>query len=157
MANLVTVGISDQKTVTVPYTLITYALGSCVGICLYDPIKRIAGLAHVLLPESNICPSERNIYKFADTAIEALVQSMVKQGCTRPRITAKIAGGANMFASAGKSIGERNVEVVKRELMRLNIRLVAEDTGKNYGRTVDINPENGLVTIRSVGKAIKEL
>ncbi|MPN28044.1 Chemoreceptor glutamine deamidase CheD [bioreactor metagenome] len=117
----------------------------------------IAGLSHILLPESALCPDDENKFKFADTAIETLVKSMEKHGCSRFRITAKIAGGACMFASTGINIGQRNVEVVKRELCRLNINLTGEDTGGNFGRTVDINPENGTVTVKAIGKANREL
>lgn len=155
MTNLVTVGISDQKIAVTPDILITYALGSCVGICLYDKMKRIAGLAHILLPESSKINDNQNIYKFADTAIPELVRQMESKGCVRGWITAKIAGGANMFKVEGKSIGEKNVESVKRELQRLNIRIIAEDTGGNYGRTVEFNPENGIVTVRSSSKGNK--
>ena len=157
MGKLVVVGISDQQIVSPPDTLVTYALGSCVGICLYDNLRRIAGLAHILLPEAFGESGGNNIYKFADTAIEELIRSMGKRGCVRLHLTAKIAGGANMFASSGKSIGDRNVETVKKELQRLRIRLVAEDTGANYGRTALFNPEDGSLTVKTAGKGNRVL
>jgi chemotaxis protein CheD len=155
MGRLVVVGISDQQIVTPPDTLVTYALGSCVGICLYDNLRRIGGLAHILLPEAFGDTSGNNLYKFADTAIEELIRSMGKRGCVRLHLTAKIAGGANMFATTGTSIGDRNVETVKKELQRLRVRIVAEDTGANYGRTAVFNPEDGSVTVKTVGKGNK--
>lgn len=157
MGRLVVVGISDQQIATEPDLLITYALGSCVGICLHDSRTRISGLAHILLPEAFGDQGGRNIYKFADTAIEKLVGTMERQGCTRVNLTAKIAGGANMFANlaTSKSIGDRNVEVVKKELSRLRVRIMAEDTGANYGRTVEFNPGNGQMTVKSIGKGNK--
>jgi chemotaxis protein CheD len=151
MSNLV-VGISDQKVAYQPDTLITYALGSCVCICLYDNLKRIGGLAHILLPEAFGDVSGKNIYKFADTAIEELARAMQKQGCAQLHLTAKIAGGANMFVTEGRSIGDRNVETVKQELQRLRIRLVAQDTGANYGRTAVFNTEDGSLTVKTLGK-----
>lgn len=157
MRKLVVIGISDQKIASPPDILITYALGSCVGICIYDNLKRIGGLAHILLPEAFGDVVGQNIYKFADTAIEELVRLMEKKGCARMHLTAKIAGGANMFASTGKSIGDRNVETVKRELQRLRIRLVAEDTGLNYGRTAEFNPDDGSLTVKTVGRGNKVL
>lgn len=157
MSKLVVIGISDQQIAERPDILITYALGSCVSICIYDKIRRIAGLSHILLPEAFGDVSGKNIYKFADTAIEELIRTMEKRGCMRLHMTAKIAGGANMFASAGKSIGERNVESVKSELQRLRIRLVAEDTGANYGRTAEFNPADGMLTIKTIGKGNKVL
>ena len=102
MGRLVIVGISDQQIATEPDVLITYALGSCVGICLRDSRNGLSGLAHILLPEAFGDSSGKNMFKFADTAIERLVLSMEKHGCGRGMLTAKIAGGANMFATSGK-------------------------------------------------------
>lgn len=149
------VGISDLKVACSPDTLITYALGSCVGICLYDFRRKIGGLSHILLPDSSVNTGNVNLFKFADTAIAQLVKAMEAQGCKRISITAKIAGGANMFASPGISIGDRNVQAVKNELDRLKISIFAEDTGGNYGRTVILNPENGEVTVKAITKGIK--
>jgi chemotaxis protein CheD len=150
MSNLIIIGISDFKIAKAPDMLITYALGSCIGTCLYDALLSIGGLSHILLPEAKICPGDPNLMKFADTAIEALVSSMERLGVSRSRLTAKIVGGAKMFACEGINVGERNTEAVKKELKRLNIKLVAEDTGLNYGRTVEFNPQDGTVMIKSV-------
>lgn len=155
MGKLVIVGISDQKIAISPDSLITYALGSCVGICIHDTLKQIGGLAHVLLPETFGDNSRNDVYKFADLAVKELVRNMEKQGCARLHLTAKIAGGANMFITTGTSIGERNVEVVKKELKSLRIRLLAEDTGANYGRTVEFNPFDGKMIIKTAGKGNK--
>jgi len=157
MGRLVVVGISDQQVAAPPDNLITYALGSCVGICLHDNLSRVSGLAHILLPESFVDSDRKEVYKFANTAIEELVRSMERKGCARIHLTAKIAGGANMFVTSGMSIGERNVDMVKKELRRLNIRLKAEDTGANYGRTVEFNTSDGSMTIKTAGKGHKVL
>lgn len=150
MSDLIVVGISDFKIASAPDALITYALGSCVGTCLYDSRLHIAGLSHILLPDSSICRSDNNIMKFADTAITALVAAMERKGASRQRLTAKIAGGAKMFATAGTGMGERNVAAVKNELNKLGILIMAEDTGSNYGRTVEFHTEDGSVLIKSV-------
>lgn len=150
MAGLIVVGISDFKIAKAPDVLITYALGSCVGTCLYDSALHLAGLSHILLPESAICKNDNNVMKYADTAIAALVQRMEIAGASRYRLTAKIAGGAKMFASAGTSMGERNVIAVKAQLQSLGIRLISQDTGSNYGRTVEFHPEDGSVLVKSV-------
>jgi chemotaxis protein CheD len=150
MANLIVVGISDFKIAKSPDVLITYALGSCVGTCLYDSTLRIAGLSHILLPEAAICKNDNNVMKYADTAIVELVRVMEMQGASRYRLTAKIAGGAKMFATTGTSMGDRNVIAVKNELQKLGIRIIAEDTGSNYGRTVEFHPEDGCVLVKSV-------
>lgn len=157
MSQMIIVGISDQNIALPPDSLITYALGSCVGICLYDVAMRVAGLSHILLPEAFRDSTKDDDFKFADRAIEALVKSMENKGCLRNRLTAKIAGGANMFSTSGISIGDRNVITVKKELERLRIRLIAEDTGADYGRTVVFDPLNGQMTVKSIGRESKNL
>lgn len=159
MSNLVTVGISDLKVVKNPDRLITYALGSCVGICLYDAKTGVAGLSHILLPNSTECIQNDNKLKFADTAIPILINEMAKQGALKNRLVAKIAGGAQMFKvdkASGKddlmNIGKRNVESVKKTLNANGIKIIAEDTGLNYGRTVEFSAENGIMTVKSLGK-----
>ncbi len=140
-----------------PNGITTLGLGSCVGIALRDPVTKIGGLAHIMLPDSTSIRNNTNIPKFADTGIEELVKQVVAKGASRARLVAKIAGGAQMFAFQTKSdmvrIGERNVEASKKKLRELKIPILAEDTGKNYGRTVIFYPETGDFIIRAVGKA----
>lgn len=157
MSTTVTVGISDLNVVKAPDGLVTYALGSCVGICLYDPVTKVTGLSHIMLPDSTqIASSATQPYKFADTAIPLLVQKMAAMGALQIRIKAKIAGGAQMFGALGNSnianIGERNVIAVKKALAQARIPIVAEDTGKNYGRTVFFTAEDGVMRIKSATK-----
>ncbi len=157
MNKLITVGISDLNIARNGDELITYALGSCVGICLYDPILRIAGLSHILLPLSTGYSLIGNqSYKFADSAIPLLIEKMERQGAHRYRMKAKIAGGAQMFASINNSdlanIGQRNIEAVKAVLYSMNIPLIAEHTGKNYGRTQKFSSDSGLMTIKSINR-----
>lgn len=157
MAQLVVVGIADLNIVTAPDRLITYALGSCVGIFLYDRVHRIAGLSHVLLPESVSNNADKNVMKYADTAVEELTKRMERKGCARNLLIAKVAGGADMFSFTGISIGQRNIEMVKKELVRLNIKIVAEDTGCNYGRTVECCPVTGEMTVKTLQHNIRIL
>ena len=159
MIKTIVVGISDYKVAMEGDSLITYALGSCVGICLYDPVTKMAGLSHIMLPTVTEFSDPRMTTqrgKYADTAIELLMQSMISSGALRLRMRAKIAGGAQMFAPVNNSnlagIGERNIVAVKKELARLKIPIVAEDTGKNYGRTLSISADDGLMRIKSVNK-----
>lgn len=156
MSQTIKVGMADLNVCKCPDKLTTLGLGSCVGVAIRDPITQVGGLAHVMLPNSKTIKNNSNIYKFADTGIEELVRQMVMQGASRSRMVAKIAGGAQMFAFQNKSdmvrVGEQNVEASKAKLKELNIPLLAEDTGKNYGRTVIFNPETGELVIRSVGK-----
>lgn len=153
MSELITVGISDLNVVKEPDTLVTYALGSCVGICLYDPMAKVAGLAHIMLPSSvqSSCAAQK--MKFADTAPAILVVKMIAKGAAKPRLCAKIAGGAQMFASPAGSlvgnIGQRNIDAVKASLHTLNIPIVAEDVGSNYGRTLYFDAASGTMRIKS--------
>ncbi len=157
MSKTIVVGISDLNVARKGDILVTYALGSCVGICLFDPIAKIAGLSHIMLPSfSDFSNSNAVREKFADTAIEILVQKMLNAGAMKVRIRAKIAGGAQMFNNLNNmslaGIGERNVLAVKQELMRLRIPIVAEDTGKDYGRTVFFDSDEGIMKVKSVNK-----
>ncbi len=156
------VGISDYIVSRKPHILATYALGSCVGICLYDGGLQIGGLAHIMLPDSRqFSRSDTNRMKYADTAIIDLVKDMQKLGSDLRRVTAKIAGGAKMFqtqpGSNIGSIGDRNVDSVKQTLTRLNIPVVDEDTRKNYGRSIFFDLNVGTMEVRSLSLNIKEL
>ncbi len=154
MGNLVVVGISDMKIVSGDDILITYALGSCVGTCIYDSVAGIMGLSHVLLPEKSLCPGDTNVYKFADSALSKMVSEMKAYGASVHRMSAKIAGGAHMFASSTIRIGERNVQTVKSELSRLGIRIVGSDVGNNYGRTMECHAADGKVLIKTVNRSV---
>lgn len=150
------VGMADLNVCSSPDSIITLGLGSCVGAVLYDPIAKVCGMVHVMLPDSTAIANNSNVAKFADTGIDALLDMVLKKGAKRDRLIAKIAGGAQMFSVNKDSpmlrVGERNVEAVKAKLKQLNIKLVAEDTGKNYGRTVVFYPETGEYLIRAIGK-----
>lgn len=157
MSEIIKVGMADLKTCISPDGVTTLGLGSCVGIAIRDPGTKIGGLAHVMLPDSTaIRNSQLNVAKFADTGIEELVKQMERLGARRSAMVAKIAGGATMFSFQGRSdmiqIGERNVAASKQKLKQLNIPILAEDTGANYGRTVTFYPETGEFHIRAVGK-----
>ena len=156
MSNIV-VGISDLNIGKGSDVLVTYALGSCVGICIFDPMTKVGGLSHIMLPSSTLNnPGVVNPMRFADTAIVMLIRKMEAAGALRVRMKAKIAGGAQMFAAIGNSslanIGARNVEAVKKVLAQERIPIIAEVTGKNYGRTVHFSPEDGIMHIVSANK-----
>lgn len=156
MAEVIKVGMADLKTCKAPDGVTTLGLGSCVGVAIWDPVTRIGGLAHVMLPDSTKVKNNVNLYKFADTGITELVRQLCEMGANKTRLTAKIAGGAQMFAFQNKSdmvrVGEQNVKASKQKLSELGIPLVAEDTGLNYGRTVVFYPENGKFYVRAIGK-----
>ena len=159
MGEIIKVGMADLNICKSPDGLTTLGLGSCVGIALRDPITKVGGLAHIMLPDSTAIKDNTNIPKFADTGIVELVNRIVFAGGSKSRLVAKIAGGAQMFAFQNKSslikVGEKNVMAVKKKLEELNIPILAEDTGENYGRTVIFYPETGDCVIRAVGKTEK--
>ena len=159
MGEIIKVGMADLNICKSPDGLTTLGLGSCVGIALRDPITKVGGLAHIMLPDSTAIKDNTNIPKFADTGIVELVNRIVFVGGSKKRLVAKIAGGAQMFAFQNKSslikVGEKNVMAVKKKLEELNIPILAEDTGENYGRTVIFYPETGDFVIRAVGKPEK--
>ena len=161
MSEIIKVGMADLKICKSPDGVTTLGLGSCVGIAIRDPITKIGGLAHVMLPDSTVIANNANKPKFADTGIEMLVDLVVKAGANRARLVAKIAGGAQMFGFQNKNdlvrVGERNVEASKKKLAELRIPILAEDTGLNYGRTVIFYPETGDYIIRAVGKNEKTI
>lgn len=161
MSKSIIIGISDLNVALPPDVLVTYALGSCVGICLYDNSVKVAGLAHIMLPLSTESKDRSNIMKFADTASDELIRRMEKLGAHKRNIVAKIAGGAQMFAlqegNEAFNIGKRNVIATKQVLKKLNIRIIAEDTGLNYGRTVEFSPSTGKLKIKSIDHGVKEI
>ncbi|MDE6640889.1 MAG: chemotaxis protein CheD [Acetatifactor sp.] len=160
MSEIIKVGMADLKTCVSPDGVTTLGLGSCVGIAIRDPQTKIGGLAHIMLPDSTAMRNgQANIAKFADTGIVELVRQMEKLGAMRKRMVAKIAGGATMFPFQGQGnvnvgqVGDRNVEATKAKLKELNIPIIAQDTGANYGRTVIFYPETGDYLIRAVGRS----
>lgn len=160
MSEIIKVGMADLKVCKSPDGVTTLGLGSCVGIAIRDTALKIGGLAHIMLPDSTaIKGGETNIPKFADTGIAELVRQLESMGAKRSRMTAKLAGGAMMFAFQNKSdlvrVGDRNVEAAKATLKKLQIPVLAEDTGETYGRTVIFYPETGDYVIRAVGKPEK--
>lgn len=154
------VGMADLKTVKCPGVLTTLGLGSCVGICIYDPVSKVAGMAHIMLPCSKTIKNNTNPYKFADTGIDLLIEDMEKSGAKKYRMISKIAGGAQMFSFSTKNdimkIGERNTIAVKEILEEYKIPIKAEDTGGGHGRTIEFHAADGKLVIKTIGHGIKE-
>jgi chemotaxis protein CheD len=161
MGNMIKVGMADLKVCKCPDALTTLGLGSCVGVALYDPVTKVSGLLHCMLPDSTTIRNNTNVAKFADTGIDELIRQMTALGANKNRLVAKIAGGAQMFsmrsANDNLRVGERNAAAAKQKLKELNIRLLAEDCGLNYGRTVEFYSETGDYVIKAVGKPPKTI
>jgi len=154
-----TARIGEIVTGRAPDVLEALALGSCVAIAMYDPQNKIGALCHILLPESSMYKEIDNIGKYADTAVPEAIRQVTAKGANRERLRAKIAGGAKMFELSGVNkmtidVGSRNIEAVKSHLKKHEIPIVADDTGKNYGRTVSFDLETAVLTIRQGLKKI---
>jgi len=167
---VVNVGVAEYFVTHNPHVLASFGLGSCVGVALYDEKKNIGGLAHIMLPDSTAMTKRGNPGRYADTAIEAMVDEMERLGSNRRDIRARIAGGACMFTIPGATnprnvpgpclgmqIGDRNIEAAKEALKKLHIPIAAEDTGGDYGRTLRFNISDGSVTISSIKHGVKDL
>lgn len=156
----VTVGISEMKVSSNPEdTLITYSLGSCIGVALFDPDARVGGLIHCMLPLSRLDPAKakQNPHMFTDTGVPTLIQNVLDRGGARKRIVAKVAGAASPLNDNGMfKIGERNYTVLRKVLWKNEILIAAEEVGGTVARTLVLNIATGKTTIRS-GGAEREL
>ncbi|MBD5151403.1 MAG: chemotaxis protein CheD [Oscillibacter sp.] len=154
MNDKITVGIADMKMARGSGILITYALGSCIGLCFQDPGLRLGALLHIMLP-MNMEAGRTHAFKYADTGIRETVRQMTAQGALKSRISVKIAGGAKMFEVSNGSlgnIGQRNIESVHTILRQEGIRLIAEDVGGTVARTLLFDVASGQGCIRSYGR-----
>ncbi len=151
--NEIRVRVADYAVDQEPAIIATIGLGSCVAITLYDAAARIGGLAHILLPNELMSRDVSNRAKFPATAVPLLLDEMRARG-SRGAVTAKIVGGASMFASllplSGINIGERNVTATCQALEAARIPLLAHDTGGDYGRSVYLHLSDGRVFVRSL-------
>ena len=141
--------------------LVAYGLGSCVGVSAYDPGSKVAGMVHVLLPQSDPkSPNAREPARFADTGVDLLIEEMAKMGAPKRRLLIKIAGGAAVLGPANAEkfkIGERNVEAIKNRLKSHGLWPAAEDTGGNKGRTLELRPDTGKTFVRAAASPAVEL
>ena len=160
--NSIVLGMADLMVVPAPVKLITLGLGSCIGLVVYDTLAKVAGMAHIMLPLSRGLGGAEKIGKFADTAVPALIEEMLKKGAVKARIKAKLAGGAQMFALPGASadfltVGAKNVAETKARLMRMGIALISSDTGGNKGRTIEFSTSNWMLKVKTLGKGTNEI
>ena len=160
--NTIVLGMADLTVIRAPVKLITLGLGSCIGLVVYDSTAKVAGMAHIMLPNSRGLMGSEKVGKFADTAVPALIDAMEKQGAVKSRIKAKIAGGAQMFSLPGMSadfltVGAKNVSETKKRLALLRIALIASDTGGNKGRTIEFSTSNWMLKVKTLGKGVSEI
>ena len=148
------VGVGDD-------VLVTLGLGSCVAIVLHDMEARVGGLAHVLLPSPALSRADANPAKFPQSAVPRLLELMRADGANSKRITARLAGGASMFASLAPpgtiQMGERNLVAARQALQSHGVPLVAEAVGGDYGRTVRLRVQDGRLEVSTVAHGTQHL
>jgi chemotaxis protein CheD len=158
-AEVLEVGVGKLAVAQYPRVLMTPALGSCVGVTLWDQAKQRGGMAHVMLPASSDTAMHGDATRFASVAVPMLAERLARLGSPTKRLVAKLAGGAAMFRGETglATIGQRNVAEVRRQLELLAIPVVAEDTGGGYARTIELHLDTGLLLVRSYLYGIREL
>lgn len=157
--SLSVVGVGDCK-VSGSSDLMTYALGSCIGLMVYDPVARIGGLLHFMLPESSINPRKaaRNPFLFADTGIPLLFRAAYRLGAEKARMTVSAVGGAQIGDDNGLfAIGRRNAEAMRKVLADAGVMLSAEEIGGVESRTVRLEVSTGRLWVRGPGEADREV
>jgi len=152
----ITLGLGEMRVVRNQSVILScVGLGSCVAICAYDPVSRIAGMAHITLPVSRGNVDALSAAKYVDTGVPYLIGEMVKQGAVKRRLSVKMVGGAQMLSIPGSTdrmnIGEKNVEAARKALQEMGLALVAHEVGGNMGRTVQMYTDSGRIHVRTVG------
>ncbi|NPV69498.1 MAG: chemotaxis protein CheD [Firmicutes bacterium] len=129
--------------------LVTYSLGSCIGLTAYDPVTRVGGMAHIMLPDGRVAPGEEG--KYATSCVPALIEGMVKHGAARSRIIVKMAGGAKILAllevSNGTNIGKQNQLAVLQAIEKSGLKIAGSDCGGDFGRTLRLFVNSGVVEV----------
>jgi chemotaxis protein CheD len=161
MSDPISVGLGEQVVSKNPAdVLVAYGLGSCVGVGMFDPVRRVSGLIHAVLPQ-RLNGTDPVSPKYVDSGLEGLLAEMVRAGADRNRLVIKMVGGANMLMTASLSnmfdIGSRNVNMAHEVLQRLGLRLQAERVGGHTGRTVHLYVATGRMTVRMVGGKEEDL
>lgn len=151
------VGVADLAvSADVNAEIVTYALGSCLGVAIYDAHARVGGLLHAMLPDSAIGGGAgEDAARFVDTGVPALFRACYALGAVKGRMVVKVAGGASIRQGAGQPdgfrIGERNYVMLRRLLWKNGVLISAQDVGGTWGRTMSLRIADGRVTIRAQG------
>lgn len=154
------VGISEiHVSKSIDDVIITYSLGSCIGVTAYDPVAKIGGLIHYMLPLSKISPDKAKTKPamFADTGVPMLLKQVLSMGGEKKRLVVKVAGGSQLMdQNKVFNIGERNYLILRKILWKNNVLIDSEDVGGNFSRTVRLEIGSGQVTVKT-SKGVSEL
>ncbi len=155
------VGVANMQVMHDPeFTLITYSLGSCIGVAIHDPVAKVGGLLHFMLPDSHIDPQKAQTkpFMFADTGIPLLFKEAYKLGGEKTRMTVKVAGGSQIMGELGYfNIGKRNYLALRKIFWANNVLIRAEDVGGNVNRTLSIELFSGKVWVKTSGDRMVEI
>ena len=160
MKNRIEVGMGRGVVTRSPHVISSLGLGSCVVVTLYDTKRKMGGLAHVMLPDSKNLNGCQPPYQYADTAIATLIKELRTRRAIPRDMVAKLVGGAKMFSSIddfSPGIGEQNIASVKCILKQKLIPVTGENTGGDYGRSVEFYLDTGRVVVRAIGKEAEEI
>lgn len=157
----IVIGIADLKfSNNTNDVLVTYALGSCIAVAIYDPAAKVAGLLHYMLPDSSLdaVKAKATPGMFADTGIPLLFKTCYNMGADKRRIIVKVAGGASILDNTNYfRIGEKNIMALRQIFWRNKVFIDSEDTGENYNRTLRLDVADGKVVVKSSSGAGREL
>lgn len=147
------VGIADlQMTADPRAMLVTYALGSCIGVTIFDPVARVGGMLHLMLPQASLSPEKAKKIPcmFADTGVPLLFTKAYELGAKKERMIVVAAGGAEILADEGHfKIGSRNRTMLRKLFWKNNVLIAAEDTGGTHSRTMTLSLVDGRVTVKN--------
>jgi chemotaxis protein CheD len=153
-SNLIEVQMGKMEFAQAPDRLITRGLGSCLGITIFDPVKKIGAMVHPMLPDMERSKIKSNPSRFVNSGITGAMQELEKKGCFRGRMEIKIFGGAHMFsfinADSALNVGQKNIEMAHAIFAGLNLKIIAEEVGGTFGRTIELDTETGKVLVKTV-------
>lgn len=158
--NVIEVEMSMMKIAVAPLRLVTRGLGSCLGISIYDPLKKTGCMIHAMLPDIERAKGKPNPARFVNSSIRSMAEELEKRGCPRTRMVAKLFGGAHMFSFITENsinIGQNNIDMAEVVLKELGIKIAAREVGGTFGRTIELNLEDGRVTIKTASWGQKEV
>jgi len=150
VVNISGMAISNQQT----DVLVTYSLGSCLGVVVYDPKLYIGGLIHCLLPLANASPdkAKANPHMFVNTGVTDLIRTVLHMGASRSRLLIKVAGGGKMMGVNNLfDVGARNIQTLQTLLDKNDMSVAAKDVGGSVPRTLYLHMDTGKVLVRSLG------
>jgi len=151
---LIEVQMGKMELAQAPDRIITRGLGSCLGITVYDPVKKTGAMVHPMLPDMDKSKIKNNPSRFVNSGIHLALQELEKKGCFRSRLEVKMFGGAHMFSfintDSALNVGQKNIEMAQAVFKELNLKILVEEVGGTFGRTIELDTESGKVLVKTV-------